>query len=72
MVDLTTMVSGPNWLTVPSDVVAVVVAGAVVVVEVVDDVPVCAEAMLAVKSITPKEARSPRLRIAFFIYKLSC
>ena len=48
----------------PSDVV-------VVGVEVVEGAAVCAEAMLAVNSITPKKVRLLRLRIAFFIWILS-
>jgi hypothetical protein len=47
------------------------VAGAVVVLDVVDDVVVCADTMLVVKSVTPKRVRLLRWRIAFFIYILS-
>ena len=66
VVELTTMVLGPYWLTVPSDVV-------VVVVEVLaQGAAVCARAMLAVNSITPKKVRPLRLRIVFFISILSC
>ena len=47
----------------PSEVV-------VVVVEVVEGAVVCADAMLAVKSITPKKVRLLRLRMLFFIFML--
>ena len=64
MVDLMTMVSVPYWLMVPSEFM-------VVVVEVLAGAVDCAEAMLAVNSITPKKVRLLRLRIAFFIWILS-
>ena len=63
VVELTEMVSGLNWLTVPSEVVVVVVE--------VEGAAVCAEAMLAVNSITPNEVRALRLWILFFIWVFS-
>ena len=64
---------GTSWTTgyTPGRFVVVEVVAGTAVVAVVAVVVVCAEAMLAANSITPKKVRLLRLRIVFFIWILS-